>query len=91
MKQGRDAFVMMISPNYLGLPRETWMGSKSSRCNKGNFERAKMRRRPCIPLTALMILSILSIRTASALEIDEARDQFRTGQYAGAHSAAVAA
>jgi len=41
-----------------------------------------MRRRPCIPLTALMILSILSIRTASAVEIDEARDQFRTGQYA---------
>ncbi len=41
-----------------------------------------MRNRRCIRTIAFLIVSILSNQTTFALEIDEAQDQYRTGQYA---------
>ncbi|MBN2317043.1 MAG: tetratricopeptide repeat protein [Sedimentisphaerales bacterium] len=41
-----------------------------------------MRRRRLVRTIAFIILSTASIRTALALEIDDVRDQYRTGQYA---------
>ena len=58
------------------------MYSKSSRCSKGHLYRSNLRLKRSLRKTACIILILGSIRTVFALEVDDAREQFRTGQYA---------
>ena len=58
------------------------MYSKSSRSSKGNLGRDDLRRIRFVLAAACIFFLSTTIQTASALEIDDARDQFRTGQYA---------
>lgn len=58
------------------------MNGKSSHVKKDNLYRGSVRRRRFIPKTIRIIFILIVIQPAFALEIDDAYEQFRTGQYA---------
>ena len=58
------------------------MYSKSCRCSKGHLCGENLRRGRFVWIAICIIFTIASIRTASALDVDDAQEQFRTGRYA---------
>lgn len=58
------------------------MDGKSSRCSKDLLCRGNLRRRKLVWTAAFIIITTISIQTTFASDIDDAKEQFRTGRYA---------